>query len=198
MEATMMDINSKYYDENADAFIADTFECDMSAQYHFFEKYISANAKTILDLGFGSGRDSLYFINKGYDVYAIDPSKKFCENAKRIGIKNVFQITAQEIVFTNLFDGIWACASLLHVPSKELPKVFEKCANALKDGGIMYASFKYGDFEGERNGRVFLDIDENSINSFLINTGLTIKEILITDDVRPNKREKWLNVILKK
>ena len=193
-----MGINSKYYEENAEAFISDTFECDMSIQYHFFEKELNKNAKTILDLGFGSGRDSLYFINKGYEVYAIDPSKAFCDNAIKLGIKNVFQITAQEMNFINLFDGIWACASLLHVPSKELNETFKKYAISLKKDGVMYASFKYGEFEGERNGREFLDLNENTLEQYLINSGLKLKEILITEDVRPDKTTKWLNAIIVK
>lgn len=193
-----MSINSKYYDDNAESFISDTFECDMSVQYHFFEQYLSKEAKTILDLGFGSGRDSLYFMNNGYEVYAIDPSKKFCDNAIKIGIKHVFQTTAQKIDFADLFDGIWACASLLHVPSKQLNETFKKCYKSLKQNGVMYASFKYGEFEGERNGRKFLDLNEKSIESFLKGTGFKIKDILITEDVRPDNTTKWLNVVLNK
>lgn len=188
---------SNYYENNAKAFIDDTFKCDMSVQYNFFEKYINY-AITIMDLGFGSGRDSLYFMSKGYEVYAVDPTKSFCDNAKKLGIKNVYNLYAQDIEFDNMFDGIWACASLLHVPSEDLNNVFKKCSKALKPNGVMYASFKYGDFEGERNGREFLDLNESSINLYLNNTNLFIKEILITEDVRPDKTTKWLNVILSK
>ena len=78
---------SNFYEDNAKAFIDDTFNCDMSFQYNLFEKYLN-NAEKIMDLGFGSGRDSLYFMSKGYDVYAIDPSESFCINAKKLGIKN--------------------------------------------------------------------------------------------------------------
>lgn len=193
-----MSINSKYYDENAAAFISDTFECDMSEQYNFFEKELTRDAKTILDLGFGSGRDSLYFMKKGYEVYAIDPSKAFCDNAIKLGIKNVFQITAQQMEFVNMFDGIWACASLLHVPSNELKDAFMRCYKSLKDSGAMYASFKYGEFEGERNGREFLDLNEETLKKYIDDTGLKVKEILITEDVRPDKTTKWLNAILVK
>ncbi|MGM9969716.1 MAG: methyltransferase domain-containing protein [Anaeroplasma sp.] len=73
-------------------------------------------------LGFGSGRDSLYFTSKGYEVYAIDPTKSFCDNARKLGINNVYNLYAQDMEFDNVFDGIWACASLLHVPSNELKK----------------------------------------------------------------------------
>ena len=186
---------SNFYEDNAKAFIDDTFNCDMSFQYNLFEKYLN-NAEKIMDLGFGSGRDSLYFMSKGYDVYAIDPSESFCINAKKLGIKNVYNLYAQDIDFENMFDGIWACASLLHVSSKDLNLVFKKCSKALKKNGIIYASFKYGEFEGERNGRYFLDLNESSINNYLKGTNLKIKEYIITEDVRPDNSTKWLNVIL--
>lgn len=184
---------SNFYEDNAKAFIDDTFNCDMSFQYNLFEKYLN-NAEKIMDLGFGSGRDSLYFMSKGYDVYAIDPSESFCINAKKLGIKNVYNLYAQDIDFENMFDGIWACASLLHVSSKDLNFVFKKCSKALKKNGIIYASFKYGEFE--KNGRYFLDLNESTINNYLKETNLKIKEYIITEDVRPDNSTKWLNVIL--
>src|SRR5574344_1265709 len=149
-----MDRNIKYYEDNADSFIDHTFKCDMSVQYDFFEKEL-VNKSTILDLGFGSGRDSLYFLSKGYKVYALDPVEKFCKIAKELGIKNVYQREAQDIDFVNIFDGIWACASLLHIPSSELKDVFKRCYAALKKDGLMYVSFRYGDFEGVRTDRCF-------------------------------------------
>ena len=126
----------------------------MSEQYRFFEKYLKGKG-TILDIGFGSGRDSLYFKSKGHDVVAIDPEEEFVKHGKQLGIEHVYQLKAEDIEFNNMFDGIWACASLLHVSSKDLSNVFMKCGRALKDNGIMYTSFKYGDFEGIRNGRYF-------------------------------------------
>lgn len=188
---------SNYYNENSKAFIDDTFTCDMSSQYNFFEQYLN-NAKTILDLGFGSGRDSLYFQNKDYEVYSIDPTLEFCNNAKKMGLKHVYQMTAQKMNFKDLFDGIWACASLLHVSSNELNDTFKKCSNALKENGIMYASFKYGIFEGERHGRYFLDLNEESIKKHLKGTNLSIIDMLVTEDVRKDKETKWLNIIFKK
>lgn len=187
---------NNYYDKNAQEFINETFNCDMSELYKFFEEKLN-NAKTILDLGFGSGRDSLYFKNKGYEVYSIDPIKEFCDNAKKIGLNNVYQMNAQDIEFNDKFDGIWACASLLHIPSSELNDVFKKCAKALKKNGIMYISFKLGEFEGERNKRFFNDMNKDKLLPLLDNTGLTILEEKITIDVRPDKSTEWYNVILK-
>ena len=186
-----------YYKEHAKEFIEDTFNCDMSEQYHFFEKHLKGKG-TILDIGFGSGRDSLYFKSKGYGVVAIDPEEEFVKHAKEIGLENVYKLRAEEIDFTDKFDGIWACASLLHVSSKEMNNVLRKCCLALKNGGVMYASFKYGDFEGDRNGRYYLDVNEKSFNRYLIGSGLKLLESTLSDDVRSGRNEKWLNIIIKK
>ena len=59
-----------------------------------------------------------------------------------------------------MYDGIWACASVLHVPKIELANILQKMCNAVKVGGIIYTSFKYGNFEGERSGRFFCDFTE--------------------------------------
>lgn len=186
---------SNYYHKHSKEFIEDTFECDMSEQYRFFEKYLNGKG-TILDIGFGSGRDSLYFQSKGYEVYAIDPEEEFVKNGKRIGIHNVFQLKAEDISYENMFDGIWACASLLHVPSKCLNDVFKRCSRALKQNGVMYVSFKYGDFEGIRNGRYYLDLTSESIKIYLEGTDLKIVDCELSFDVRPNRDEKWINFIL--
>lgn len=192
-----MSINSDYYNNNADDFIAGTINCDMTFQYGFFKKHL-VNAKTILDLGFGSGRDSIYF-SKWYEVYSIDPTKKFCDYAvNELKLKHVYCGTVEEMDFENLFDGIWACASLLHVKSENLNLAFKNCSRSLRKDGVMYASFKYGNFEGFRKGRFFLDLNEQSIQKYLQDTGLIIIDKCITDDVRPDRTEKWLNIILKK
>ena len=186
-----------YYKEHAKEFIEDTFDCDMSEQYRFFEKYLKGSG-TIIDIGFGSGRDALHFKNKGYEVWAIDPEEEFVKRGLSLGLKEVYLMKAEEINFIDKFDGIWACASFLHVPSDSLKNVFERCAIALKENGVMYASFKYGDFEGVRNSRYYLDLTEQTIRKYLDGTPLKIIESSITEDVRLDRREKWLNVILTK
>lgn len=103
------------------------------------------------------------------------------------------------MTFKDKFDGIWACASLLHINKENLSNAFKKCALALKKDGIMYCSFKYGNFEGVRNGRYNIDLDENSIKKYVEGTDLIIEEIKLSLDVRTNRgNEKWLNVILRK
>ena len=188
---------SNYYRENKDEFIKNTINCDMSYHYDLFEKYLSNEAKTILDIGFGSGRDSLYF-SKKYEVYSIDPEEEFCLHAKELRLDNVFCMRVQEMNYQNMFDGIWACASLLHIPTYEMVMVLTKCCDALKENGIMYCSFKLGEFEGIKEGRYFTNLIEQRFRQFVSKTNLTILEVVITKDVRPDKNEEWLNVILKK
>ena len=188
---------SNYYKENKDVFINSTINCDMSFHYNMFEKYLSDDSKTILDIGFGSGRDSLYF-SKKYEVYSIDPLEEFCKHALELGLKNVCCKRVQDIEYLDMFDGIWACASLLHIPTYEMVDVLNKCYCALKENGVMYCSFKHGEFEGERNGRFFLDLIEERFRQFVERTKFKILEVCITEDVRTDRTERWLNVVLRK
>ncbi len=188
---------SNYYKVNKDEFINSTINCDMSFLYNIFEKYLHDDAKTILDIGFGSGRDSLYFA-KNYEVYSIDPEEEFCKHAKELGLKNVYCKRVQDIEYIDMFDGIWACASLLHIPTYEMVDVLNKCYYALKENGVMYCSFKHGEFEGERNGRFFLDLIEERFRQFVSKTKFQILEVFITEDVRTDRTERWLNVVLRK
>ena len=100
----------------------------------------------------------------------------------------------------DLYDGIWACSSILHLPAEELAKVMEKMSAALTSKGIIYTSFKYGTFSGERNGRFFTDMTEEAFADFIGRIdSLEIEEQWVTFDARPGRgEEKWLNLILRK
>ncbi len=106
----------------------------------------------------------------------------------------------QELDEIEKYDGIWACSSILHLTQNELKTVFGKMVKALKRDGIIYTSFKYGNFEGERNERYFIDFTEEKFNKFVHNIeNVKFKEEWITCDVRPGRgEEKWLNLILQK
>jgi SAM-dependent methyltransferase len=106
----------------------------------------------------------------------------------------------QDLDEQEAYDGIWACSSILHLAKSELKDVLAKMGRALKPEGIIYTSFKYGEFEGERNGRYFTDFTPEAFRDFLRDVpGLCIEEYWITGDVRPGRgAEKWLNVILVK
>jgi len=195
----MSDLTIKYYDDNAEAFYDSTVNADMSFQYNFFLKHLSKGAH-ILDLGCGSGRDSKYFIENGYTVEAIDGSLELCKRASGLINQPVKHLLFQDLDYHNQFDGIWASASLLHVPLDELTIIFHKASAALKTNGIFYVSFKYGHYSGVRNGRYFTDLTNDKVSEILKNIGyFQIVECHETDDVRPDRsNEKWINLILKK
>ncbi len=183
-----------YYSKHAKEYILSTKTADMNDLYKLFESHIEAYSK-ILDIGFGSGRDSLYFQNNGYQVTSIDPVKEFCDNAKDIGLNNVIQIAIENIDYHKEFNGIWACASLLHIESSKLVDVFNKCYEALIEKGVLYVSFKEGNFEGYLDGRYFTYLTKESFINIINHTKFKINSIWINED-KLNREVKWLNAIL--
>lgn len=187
-----------YYDENAQEFFDDTVNADMSSHQEKFLKLIPENGH-ILDAGCGSGRDGKMFKDFGYEVTAIDGSVEMCKIAREYSGINVKHMQFQEINFNNEFDGIWASASLLHVPSSELDLVLNKLRKSLKADGIFYASFKYGNFEGNRNGRYFNDLTESTATEIFKRNDYNVIETWITSDSRKDREdEKWTNILVKK
>ena len=196
----MMDTKTiEYYNTNTEAFISDTFNTDMTNLQDRFLSYLEKGDR-ILDLGCGSGRDTKYFISKGFDVEAIDGSEELCMKAFDILGVEIRHLYFDELDYQNEFDGIWACASLLHVNSENLPSIISRCFKALKKDGVFYLSFKLGDFEGERNDRYYTDMTEEKMRNLLssIPESNRIEEILITGDARKDRPEKWLNVFVRK
>ncbi len=193
----------QYYTQNAADFIASTKNVDMSSIQNEFISLLSPSS-LILDLGCGSGRDSLAFLQKGFSVEAADACKEFCDAAKRLTSEfmssiQIFQMDFSELSAVQKYDGVWACASLLHVSKKELPQILKKIEEALKTDGIFYCSFKWGNFEGERNGRYFSDFTEGELCSVIERT-TDLKKIRVwqTKDARPERNEIWINSLWKK
>ena len=177
----------QYYDQNAAYFVENTRDVDFHViQDEFLEK-LPAEAQ-ILDLGCGSGRDTKYFLEHGYQVNAIDGSSELCALATEYtGIPVKCQMF-QEWDEQEVYDGIWACSSLLHLSYGELDEVLYRIEKALKPQGILYMSFKYGVFEGERNGRYFLDFTEEKLEQLLKkHTSLQQLRNFLTEDVRPDR-----------
>jgi len=186
-----------YYEKNADRYFESTLDVDMSALYERFLRYLPEGGR-ILDTGSGSGRDTLFFLERGYSVEAFDASPKLAELSSRLtGIQTKI-MRFQDITATEKYDGIWACAALLHVREKGLPKVLTQFARALKVGGAIYMSFKLGG--GERfgkEGRFFTDMDKDRLLTLVKNEpSLNLKEVWITsgEDVFRGK-DAWLNAI---
>ena len=193
----MEDTTTRYYTENAQAFFADTVAVSMDSLYARFLPHIPPGGY-ILDAGCGSGRDTLAFLQKGYHVTAFDAAPTLAALAERHTGQPVQVLRFQDLAWRREFDGIWACASLLHVPAADLPEALGRLALALRLGGVLYASFKYGRGEREHGGRRFTDIDEAGLRALLAQVpGLTELETWVTEDLRPGRAaEPWLNTLL--
>lgn len=193
-----MDNNIEYYNTNAASFVAGTQNVDMSLWRDKFESYV-ADGGRVLDAGCGSGRDSKAFIQHGYSVVAFDASREMCKAASELIGQEVWQIKFDEISFDAEFDGIWACASLLHVSYEKLPDVMNKLYKALRSKGTIYVSFKYGDGKMTKGERTFSNFTETTVKKLLNVAGFEVSECGMTGDVREGRGdEKWVNVIAKK
>lgn len=196
----MSDVTTlNYYNSNAADFFETTKNVDFSKAQQLFTNYLSSDA-SILDFGCGSGRDTKYFLDHGYNVTATDGSEEICKIATEYTDIPVKQMLFEELNDQDQYDGIWACASILHLSQEELPDIFHKMHQALKKNGVIYTSFKYGNFAGKRNGRYFTDFTEKMFVEFARQLpGLKIEKMWITRDVREGRGdERWLNILLRK
>ena len=131
---------------------------------------------------------------------AVDGSEELCSIASAYTGIPVKKMLFNELDAQNQYDGIWACASILHLPKTDLADVLRRIEEALKPQGILYASFKYGDYAGLRNGRYFTDFTEGSLKAFWSQaTSMQVFDLWITQDVRPGREEEqWINLLARR
>ena len=186
-----------FYNNNSKNYIESTLSVDMSHLYNDFLKHIPQYGN-ILDLGCGSGRDSLEFIKKGYNVTAVDGSKELAVAASKIIGQQVICSKFEDIKLNKTFHGIWACASLLHVNKNYIVDIIKNVSSNLKTNGVFYMSFKYGENEYiDEKGRYFNCYTEKTFNE-LINRikHLKVEKIYKTIDILPGRGDiTWLNIL---
>ena len=189
----------EYYNENARAFSDQTQNVDFTETQERFLTLMPPQGK-ILDFGCGSGRDTKFFLERGYRVDAVDGSEELCRLASDYTGIPVRQMLFQDLDAAEQYDGIWACSSILHLKKEELRAVIMKMITALKSDGYIYTSFKYGTFEGYRKQRYFTDFTEETIADLIRSfPQLEIRKLWISRDVRPDRDdETWLNLLLQK
>ena len=194
-----MDKTLEYYNKKAHEFVNNTVSVNYTDTQDLFLEYLPENGY-ILDFGCGSGRDTKYFKEKGYKIEAIDGSEELCQIASEYSGIKVECMLFQDLNENDQYDGIWACASILHLSKTEMKDVLKKMIRSLKKNGIIYTSFKYGEFEGMKNDRYFSDFTEKIFQEYFINIeGVELEKQWVTADVRPGRgEEKWLNIILRK
>ena len=187
-----------YYESNAERYAAETFSTDMSEQYQSFLPLLKKGAK-ILDVGSGSGRDACYFQKRGYLVTALEPSKNLCIEIRKVFSGVIICLDIQSYQPMERYDGIWACASLIHLQEEEILCFFKKIDMYLNDNGIVYASGKSGISTGEvEDGRFFLEFTEQLVEKILtVNKQLQLEQLWYTEDVSGRRGFRWLNVVLR-
>ena len=173
-------------------YIDSTFDIELSSSlYEPFEKHLKENA-LILDVGFCSGRDMVYFQKQGYQVEGIDLEDAFIQHGLELGL-NVKKMNVLNFVSDKVYDGIWCNASLLHLKKNKIKIALTNLLKYLKPNGVIFASFKYGDFEGIRDGRYYTDLNENDIVLF---PGKILETKISLDQM--NRGNNWFNVYLTK
>lgn len=188
-----------YYERYAIPYYEQTIDLDLSEIMQAFVELLPEGAE-VLDLGCGSGRDTKALEEHGFYVTPMDGSAKMCELAEIYTDKEVLHLTFEEMDFQEVFDGIWSCASLVHVPGEEIGIIMDKVMDSLKPGGILYFSVYEGDRDGIYGGRYFHDYTEESLKRLLRHRqNAEIVRIWHTDDVRREKEDhQWLNVLVRK
>lgn len=184
----------EYYNTHADEYCDATRNVDMSALYVEFEKYLKPGCK-ILDLGCGSGRDSKYFHDKGYDVVAADPSTEMCKRTRELVPIEVFEMRAEDLELENEFDAVWACVSLLHVNRKELFSTIENLLKAIKKNAIIYISLKETKLSFEQTERTFVIYSETEINHLIEKFNFKFVKMWKTSD-EMQRSQGWINILL--
>ncbi|MBS7527238.1 class I SAM-dependent methyltransferase [Fusibacter paucivorans] len=196
-------LNKQYYNEHAHEFIEKTLQVDLKPIYEVFESYLKPGIK-LLDVGFGSGRDSLHFYKRGYEVVSIDYAEEIVARGESFLNNEVLLVDFQEVQYKDEFDAIWASAVFLHFTDDDILKALAICHRALKSEGYVYLSFKYGETGVMRKGRFFNDFTEAKILSLLneqanSQTALKLEKMWLTEDARKDHQgKKWINIILKK
>lgn len=190
-----------YYEKNADGYAAETSELDFHEIQDLFLFCLPEGAR-ILDLGCGAGRDSKYFSERGFSVRSADGSEAMCRAAEKYtGVHAECLTFSEALAGETLYGGIWACASLLHLKKQEIAPHLAAASRVLEENGILYASFKYGTAEEERDGRHYTDLTEKSFREILAESGADLREerIWTTRDVRPRQGDMtWLNIICRR
>ena len=187
-----------YYDRYAVPYYEETVDFSMEGQLERFIELLPESAD-VLDLGCGSGRDTVFLEEEGCVVTAMDGSEKMCELASIHAGKEVLHLKVEDMEFDDVFHGIWAYAVLGHFTPDEVKGVMDKILKALKDDGILYFSVKKGERNGKYNGRYFYDYDREALNNLLdAFPNIKVLDIWKTNDVRADKSDRWFNVLLRK
>jgi len=182
-----------YYDKFANEFFERSVSADLEEMYRHFLPHVTRGGK-ILDIGAGSGRDILHFRQQGYEVLGLEPFRELAALGRSYSGGEIVEVLLENTDFNSEFDGVWACASLLHFRKVDLPHIFQKIEKALKKDGALYCSFKAGHFEGIREQRYFTDLSKQELKRLIEeNTELVAQKIWTSHEERDSESIQWIN-----
>lgn len=189
-----------YYTKNAVLYARRTWCLDVEEPRRRFVALLPEQAR-ILDAGCGSGRDTLAFRRSGFDVTAYDASPSMAKEATRRSGVNVSTRRHADLDEKAAYDGIWCCASLLHIPLGAWPATLTNFRQALREEGVLYLSVKDGggkDGEGtvrDAAGRLMVSLDAHTLGTMARMVGLTIQEFWTNSGA---DGQIWLNLLARR
>ncbi len=190
-----------HYEARAKAFWEGTRDHDVSQNRDALLRHLQTEAPArILDLGCGPGRDLIAFAAAGHEPVGLDGAARFCEMARA---HSGCEVLHQDFLALALpeadYDGIFANASLFHVPSQELPRVLSQLWVALRPGGALFASNPRGDNrEGYSGARYGSYLDHASWRGFVTACGFVELEHYYRPPGRPRAEQPWLATVYRK
>ncbi len=193
-------VTLSHYNQNAEAFWNGTKDHDVTQNYEaFLAPFPKEKMLDILDLGCGPGRDVHYFKSLGHRPVGLDGSEVFCSMArKHTGCLILHQKFLGLELSRQAFDGIFANASLFHVPSQELPGVLANLYAALRPGGILFLSNPRGNDEGWSGQRYGHYMQFEPSKLFLEAAGFEVIDYYYRPLGKPNHEQPWLAIVARK
>ncbi|MDX8406395.1 MAG: class I SAM-dependent methyltransferase [Mariprofundus sp.] len=186
-----------YYEASAESFWLGTRHHDVSQNIEaFLQALPKEKVLDILDFGCGPGRDLLTFKNAGHRPTGLDGSKTFCRMAQQYSACPTLhqQFLSLDLV-DDSFDGIFANASLFHIPGMELARVLSSLHRALRPGGILFSSNPRGNSEGWNGSRYGHYMELETSRLFLQQAGFTILHHYYRPETQPREQQPWLAIV---
>jgi len=193
-------ITLSHYDANALSFWQGTKDHDVTQNYQaLLRQFPDGLTLDILDFGCGPGRDLSYFKSLGHRPVGLDGSHAFCTMARtNTGCQVLHQHFLSLALPHHGFDGIFANASLFHVPAQELPRVLRELHSTLRPGGILFSSNPRGNSEGWSGQRYGHFMEFEASNAYLEAAGFSVLEHYYRPYGAPREEQPWLAIVSRK